>query len=83
MSVKIELLGGPGDGAVIDVPEATKLWVLPVTEQDITRFKAMEGDLRNDVVPNEIGTYAYGITERLSVATGARMFAFIGERQQS
>lgn len=79
--MKIELLGGPGDGSVVDVPDATRLWVLPATEQDIAKFKAMEGDLRNDVVPNEIGTYAYGMTVRLSVATGARVFEYIGERQ--
>jgi hypothetical protein len=83
VTVKIELVGGPGDGALVEVPSATKLWVLPVAEQDIRRFQAMEGDLKNDVVPHEIGTYAYGITERQSVASGARVFEYIGERVTS
>ena len=77
--MKIELMGGPVDGEIVEVPDETKLWIVPVTLTNVRKFYVQETGFRNDMVPNDQGDYAYGITRNVR-GDGTRLFEFIGER---
>lgn len=83
MSVQIELLGGPGDGDIADVGDATLLWILSQPIMTPAEFIAMEE--RPDLVEYAtmpVREHAYGKTDRFSKTSGARVFEYVGERVQ-
>lgn len=67
----IELVGGPGDGGIHDVPDGTKIWVLRIVTTIQTK--------RSAEVAEE---HAYTYTSRLA-ASGAQVFRYAGERVRS
>lgn len=65
----IELIGGPGDGVRVSVPDETRLWTMA------TLLPHPVGPYLPAAVPHEEHRYLYS---RTHTASGARRFWYLG-----
>lgn len=82
--MRIELFGGPCDGALLEVPDGTRIWLVTsprlTPAQLISYNEILPGaaQLHIDEVP--IAEYAYHACRRFAPGSGARLFLFGGQR---
>lgn len=81
--MSIELLGGPGDGIVLDVPENAKLWMLPTPMMTPAQFIALEsgGKMPENVIP--VVEHIYVWSTLFGRHTKARLFNYSGQRPRA
>lgn len=79
-TVQIELVGGPADGARVEVPDDTALWVVTQPAMTAAEFIAMENaPPLMEFARRKEREHAYASTRQFA-ASGARRFRYMGER---
>ena len=76
-----ELVGGPGDGILMEVPDQTQIWVVQQPPMTPAEFIAMDNaPPLMDFAMLRPREHAYRLTRRLGVQSGAHLFVYVGER---
>jgi hypothetical protein len=79
--MQIELWRGPLDGELREIPDETKIWIATVSNVDMRRLLATpDADIPLANEPGGTTDHCYAITMRLGVASGMRIFEYVGER---
>jgi hypothetical protein len=79
--MEVEFWRGPIDGVRQEIPDGTKLWIVraPRADGDVKQFRVPADAPAPDVVV-AVDEHAYAITDRVGIASGLRIFEYVGER---